>query len=103
MYLSKSFVAIMGAVTVFLLVSFATEEARRIARARRILQDMTGPFPAGLESEITCEPSPTAPLTPGSRQRPVFEVPKPGRTSPQAPPERKDLLLVRRLEYANSH
>jgi hypothetical protein len=45
MYLSKAFVVIIGAITAFLLVSFATEESRCIARARRILDDMTRSAP----------------------------------------------------------
>ena len=68
MYLSKAFVIIVGMITAFLLVSFATEESRCIARARRILEDMTQ---SALESQVLCEPS--APDAPDLR-RPVYRT-----------------------------
>lgn len=40
MQLSKAFVVTMGAILVFLLSAFATEDGRCIARARRALQDI---------------------------------------------------------------
>ncbi len=59
MYVSKGFVIVMGAITLFLLASFATEEAQCIARARRILMDMTRPIPAN--TDIECLAPPEAP------------------------------------------
>ena len=58
MYLSKSFVAVIGVVTLLLIVSFATEESQCIARVRRIFRDMTQSNPVSLEFDIDCAAPP---------------------------------------------
>ena len=60
MYLSKSFVAVIGVVTLLLIVSFATEESQCIARVRRIFRDMTQSNPVSLEFDIDCAAPPVA-------------------------------------------
>lgn len=73
MHLSKGFIAAMGAITLFLLISFVRQDAQCITRARRILRDMMLPIPTNVESEIACDPTPTSPTGSGQR-RPVFDL-----------------------------
>ncbi len=84
MYLSKSFVFLMGAVTAFLLVAFATEEAQCIARARQLLREMTLPVPANVEGEIVCEPTEMGP-SPPEWSRPVMRQESPTQEGPATP------------------
>lgn len=63
MYLSKSFVAVMGVVTLLLIVSFAAEESECVARARRIFRDMMRSNPVSLEFDVDCA-APTVASTP---------------------------------------
>ncbi len=74
MYVSKSFIVIMGAVTLFLLAAFATEEAQCIVRAERILRDMLEPVPAGVDGEIECLRFDDAPPNQQERGRPAYEA-----------------------------
>ena len=48
MLLSREFVLLMGLVVVFLLGAFATEDARCIARARRVIERLYMPIPAAI-------------------------------------------------------
>jgi len=48
MQLSREFAGFMGLVLLFLLASFATEDTRCIARARRAFQQLYRPTPAAI-------------------------------------------------------
>ena len=48
MQLSRQFVGFMGVVILFLLVAFATEDARCVARARRAFERILNPIPAAI-------------------------------------------------------
>ena len=48
MQLSRQFVGFMGLILLFLLAAFATEDARCVARARRVFERMFNPIPAAI-------------------------------------------------------
>jgi hypothetical protein len=53
MQLSREFVLLMGLVVHFLLAAFATEDARCVARARRVIERFYMPIPAAIaEAEV---------------------------------------------------
>jgi hypothetical protein len=53
MQLSREFVGLMGLFLLFLLAAFATEDARCVARARRVIEQLYMPIPAATaEREI---------------------------------------------------
>ena len=59
MTLSRQFVGFMGLVVLFLLTAFATEDARCVARARRVFERMFNPIPAAIaEAEDRSESQP---------------------------------------------
>ena len=59
MTLSRQFVGFMGVVVLFLLTAFATEDARCVARARRVFERMFNPIPAAIaEAEVRSEGQP---------------------------------------------
>jgi hypothetical protein len=48
MQLSREFVMLMGFLLLFLLAAFATEDARCVARARRVIERFYMPIPAAV-------------------------------------------------------
>jgi hypothetical protein len=59
MQLSRQFVGFIGLILIFLLTAFATEDARCVARARRIFERMFSPIPAAIaEAEVRSEGEP---------------------------------------------